>query len=177
MKKFTTLIFTLFVFQSYAQDRIPVQLTDNQFSVNFFAPTLNYERSISDNQTLNFNFGLFDYAAFSNDDDTEFQLGPSVGVSFRNYYARKKVKKELLPNSGNYFGVTSKYVFGITTNDEIEQSPIIGGVVWGMQRNYQNGFRLGLELGTGLVTGRNVDTGLVPIANFNLGFVINKGKK
>jgi hypothetical protein len=90
---------------------------------------------------------------------------------------RKKQKKELNYNSGNYVGLRGGYNFrAIAENNEpgtpsTEEAFYLGGV-WGIQRNYKSGIHLGFSLGAGFATGRNQNLGFTGLGSFELGFVI-----
>jgi hypothetical protein len=129
-----------------AQDKIPVELKSVQLRVNLLTPSFVLEKSISESTTFalesGLNFGL-DF------DSGNFAIAPYIHGSFRNYYPRKKVKKDLGPNSGNYIGLNVGYVF-----DEISSQGDISIInatyfspIWGLQRNYKSNIHLGFEIG------------------------------
>ena len=67
-------------------------------------------------------------------------------AKFRNYYPRKRVKKELGFNSGNYVGMNVGYVFDeIASNGPVEVlNTVFFTPVWGIQRNYKSNIHLGV---------------------------------
>jgi hypothetical protein len=98
-------------------------------------------------------------------------------MDFRNYYPRKRVKKDLLPNSGNYIGLLGGYNFNAIAEsaepgETNNSNAFFMGGVWGIQRNYQSGIHLGLNLGAGFIAGEHIDLGLTGLWSFELGFVI-----
>ena len=160
-----------------AQDRIPVDLNSTQFNINILDPSMTFEKSINDNQSFTAGVGITVLGEFEEDEET-FSVNPFVSASYRNYYPRKRVKKDLRPNSGNYIGILTGYRFkSIADNaeyvisDRLENSYYLGPV-WGFQRNYQSGIHLGLSLGGGFAVG-NSDVYFTGIGGFEFGFVIN----
>ena len=115
---------------------------------------------------------------FEEDQET-LSVNPFISGSYRNYYPRKRVKKDLRPNSGNYVGILTGYRFNsIADNaeydisDRLENSYYLGPV-WGIQRNYQSGIHLGLSLGGGFAVGSSSDIYFTGVGGFEFGFVIN----
>lgn len=177
MKTFFTSLCLFSSFLVFSQDRIPADLSDLQLNLNILEPSLSLEKSLSDKQSFTLAFGLNSISGQDPSDDIKFGLSPSLRASFRNYYPRKKVKKELKPNSGNYIGLVAGYNFGtITDNLDVgkfsSEDAFFLGPVWGFQRNYKSGIHLGLSLGWGFITGSNRDFGSTGVGSFELGFVI-----
>lgn len=158
-----------------AQERIPVELQSDQLTLSILEPAIAYELKLSQNQSLVFRGGLtvlYEDIIDNNDDPS---LHPFVSGSFRNYYARKRVKKELKPNSGNYIALVGGYIFDNITNEEFvkeQANSWFVGPVWGIQRNYKSGIHLGLSLGGGFGSGDNMNFDFVGIGGFSLGFVL-----
>ena len=141
MKTFFTSLCLFSSFLVFSQDRIPADLSDLQLNLNILEPSLSLEKSLSDKQSFTLAFGLNSISGQDPSDDIKFGLSPSLRASFRNYYPRKKVKKELKPNSGNYIGLVAGYNFGtITDNLDVgkfsSEDAFFLGPVWGFQRNY-----------------------------------------
>ncbi len=182
MKKLLTLSLSLCTFLLFSQDRISAELSDLQFNLNILEPSLNLEKSISDKQSVTFAFGLNSVTGEDQFDDIKFGLVPSIRASFRNYYPRKKVKKELRPNSGNYIGLVAGYNFATIAGNLgnanfSDEDVFFMGPVWGIQRNYKSGIHLGLSLGARFRTGKNTDVGFTGVGNLELGFVISSKSK
>ena len=97
--------------QTHAQDRFPVELKDNQFYVTILEPGIAWEKKLADKQSFRAAFGLTQLGT-NNNDDFGYSINPTVSADFRNFYARKRVKKDLNPNSGNYVGLRTGYNFG-----------------------------------------------------------------
>lgn len=180
MKKTYLLIFVFASVYMSAQDRIPVDLAETQITLSILSPSLALEKSITDNQSLHFSARIQGISNFDDDiDETNYGIAPELRAEFRNYYPRKKVKKELRPNSGNYIGLVAGYTLNTIADDFDnnekfdEESSFFMGPVWGIQRNYKSGIHLGLSLGAGFRTGSNTSFGFAGVGSFNLGFVIN----
>ena len=147
--------------QVNAQDKIPVELKDLQYYVTLLDPGVGLEKKIADRQSVTLNFGLttlMDEHTGTSSDDFGFSLNPYITGDFRNYYNRKRVKKDLRNNSGNYVALRGGYNFGsIADNVDFGTTEVSNsfymGPVWGIQRNYQSGIHLGLSLGGGFRSG------------------------
>ena len=162
-------------FLASAQDRVPVQLNNTQFNLNILAPGATFEKSINQHQSFTLGAGITIIGEFEEDQET-LSVNPFVNASYRNYYPRKRVKKDLRANSGNYIGILMGYrLSSIADNAENGLSSRLEnlyymGPVWGIQRNYRSGIHLGLSLGAGFALGSDFDfTGL---GEFEFGFVI-----
>ena len=156
-----------------AQDRIPVQLNNIQLNLNLLTSGISLEKSISGNTSATFGGGLSPLYS----SDNEVSINPFVRTSFRNYYPRKKVKKELNPNSGNYIGLVGGYYFGSVANSsesaQFNQSDSYYlGAMWGIQRNYKSGIHLGFSLGGGFGEGENMNLEFIGVGEFEFGFVL-----
>ena len=184
MKNIFTLLLVLMTLSIFSQDRIPVEMANSQFSINILSPSLTYEKGLNENQSLYLSLGLEGLSRTNENNDGKIGVAPVIEATYRNYYPRKKVKKELRPNSGNYVGLSAGYIMNsIADNLEDfdqpfkEESAFFLGPVWGIQRNYKSGIHLGLSLGGGFITGKNTNFDFNFIGNFELGFVINTKSK
>jgi len=163
-----------------AQDRIPVQLSDVQINLNILAPGVTLEKMITENTSATFGVGLTPLSVDNGTEDSvepEVSINPFVRASYRNYYPRNKVKKELNPNSGNYIGLVAGYYFdSIAESSDAatfrQADSFYMGAIWGIQRNYQSGIHLGFSIGGGFGTGQNMDLDFVGVGEFEFGFVI-----
>jgi hypothetical protein len=173
----TLLSFPLFL---NAQDRIPVQLNDVQINLNLLAPGVALEKMLTENTSATFGIGLtplYEDTGDENSIEPEVSINPFLRASYRNYYPRKKVKKELNPNSGNYIGLVTGYYFDtIAESSDVatfrQSDSFYLGAMWGIQRNYKSGIHLGFSIGGGFGTGQNMDLDYVGVGEFELGFVI-----
>jgi len=174
MKKIvvTTGILLLIPIFIFGQERTPVQLSNTQLNVNILAPSLLLEKRLTDKNSATFAFGLSPLHG-----NGEISINPFFRTSFRNYYPRKTVKKELRPNSGNYIGLVGGYYFGSIASSSdytnVNQSnSYYVGALWGIQRNYQSGIHLGFSIGSGFGAGENMDLKLTGVGELELGFMI-----
>jgi len=163
----------------FAQDRTPVQFNNTQFNLNILAPSVTFEKRVKDNNSVTFGAGLTPlYSQDNNNQNNYVSINPFVRTSYRNYYQRKKVKKELNPNSGNYIGLAAGYYFGsIANNSDLivfqQSNSFYMGALWGIQRNYKSGIHLGFSIGGGFGTGNNMDLKFVGVGELEFGFVIS----
>lgn len=165
-------------FLADAQDRIPVNLNSTQFNLNVLNPSATFEKSINHHQSFTVGVGITMLSDYEEDQE-RYSVNPFMQASYRNYYPRKRVNKELLPNSGNYIGVLTGYNFkSIVDNLESGESNSIAdntyymGPVWGIQRNYRSGIHLGLSIGGGFAIGSDSEVDFKGIGGFEFGFVI-----
>lgn len=161
----------------WGQERIPVELKKTQFSISILEPSLLFEIGINDRQSVHLSAGLAPTVGEDVNGDFLAAMNPLARASFRHYYPRKRVKKELFANSGNYIAVTGGYLFDTVLGDDenVETSQANSyffGPVWGIQRNYKSGIHLGLGLGYGFGDGKDMNFQGVGIGYFNLGFTI-----
>lgn len=159
-----------------AQERIPVNLNSTQFNLNILDPSVTFEKSINDNQSFTAGAGITLLSDWEEDQGT-LSINPFIQSSYRNYYSRKRVKKELKPNSGNYIGVVTGYNFDAIAEEAENGTNRLSnsfylGPVWGIQRNYKSGIHLGFSIGGGFGVG-NSDLYFTGVGEFEFGFVIN----
>lgn len=175
MKKLLPLFILFITIQLSSQDRIPVELQSTKIYLDIITPSVTLEAKVSNNQSVLFRSGIRLHAE-ENFDEIDAGLLPYGEFEFRNYYPRKRVKKELKANSGNYIGLIGGYNFGHIVGDPLFETfkyekELYFAALWGIQRNYKSNIHLNLHLGPGIIThGSGVD-GLLMI-NFHLGFGI-----
>lgn len=176
---FAVLVLLLAAGQSIAQDRIPVELQQSQFTINVLEPAVMFENKLSDKTSVVASAGLTTLGFYDPDvnSNPKVTLNPFLRVGFRNYYMRKKQKKELNFNSGNYIGLLGGYNFSSIAESNEPGTPnaeeaFYLGAVWGIQRNYKSGLHLGFSLGGGFLTGKNESLGFAGLGAFEFGFVI-----
>lgn len=163
-----------------AQERIPVELVETQFRINILAPGVGFEYGLNDQQSLTLDVGLSSIIVTDQADDVDVFIAPFIQGNFRHYYPRKRVKKTLRPNSGNYIALVAGYNFN-PTNDNFSdpgsrENAFYFGPAWGIQRNYLSGIHLGLALGPGLGIGED-GAFFTGVGAFEFGFVIGgKGR-
>lgn len=186
MKKLAILLLTSVVALGTvnAQVKIPVELEKHRVYLNILSPGISYELGLSERLSLHTSAGISFYWGDNDyrgsDPENYYQsLNPFINATLRNYYPRKRVKKELDFNSGNYIGAIGGYVFDAITEwnrtddtQSFANSGFIGGV-WGIQRNYKSGVHLGLSFGGGLSLGQNFDNAtFIPVGGFEFGFAL-----
>ena len=155
-----TILFSLTTLVLWGQERIPVDLKNNQLNLNLFTPGVSFEQRVGPNQSLNLGLGIIGLV-----DSDGSSINPLVRGSFRNYYPRKQVQKELNPNSGNYIALDAGYYFNSVTNETTQLSDsFFMGAVWGIH--------FGLSLGPGFVVGSDSDYRFTGIGQIQLGFVL-----
>ncbi|WP_420317586.1 hypothetical protein [Ekhidna sp.] len=183
MKKLFTLLLLLIAAISYAQES--VILSKNQLIINISPLALSYEGKVDDTKSFAISGGLgyaFNFEA-SREAGMEgsFITAPITYGSFRNYYARKKVKNNnLKTNSGNYFGLFASNQFeplerfsSAFPETILESSHVFTfGPVWGIQRNYVSGLHLGLSFGPGLKMGKYIDDSFTIVGRFEIRFLL-----
>lgn len=184
---FAFLTFSFIQIQVAAQDR-EVTLDPTQITVSIFPLMLHLEAKVGEKQSITVGGGLaysLYYQNINGQGNLESYSSPFLTGSFRNYYTRKRVKKDNLKNnSGNYVGLYTFYQFqtpvdvGIGTIDS-DLNAISIGPVWGIQRNYANGIHLDLSLGLGYIgyesdENLNVENRFDIIGGFEFGFRFNQ---
>ena len=184
MKKILVISLTIFTFSVQGQK---VELSDNQFNINIAPLTASYERKIDENKSFTLSGGIAYGARFESSSDGgaegTFIAVPFMDGSFRNYYKRKRIKKDnLRNNSGNYFGLYTSYSFDAlgepsSLNEltaHLENSKVFTiGPVWGFQRNYASGIHFGLSIGPGYTMGEYIESDFTFVGGLEFGFVLN----
>ena len=180
MKRIGTLTFCLFALGLVlnAQDRIPVELDKTQFKLSILNTALLFEVKVAEHQSFNISAGLgTSYATTQSGSNSYLFLHPVTRASFRHYYARKRVKKELRHNSGNFIELVGGYTFNSIAGkeglDTSASNSFFIGPAWGIQRNYKTGFLFGLGLGLGYGNGKNTDGYVASTGHLSIGFVFN----
>lgn len=177
MRRTLIATFAMCSFASFSQN---VELSKRQLNINVLAPSVSYEGKIAENKsfTLAVAIGVVvEISSTNGNSETNLFAIPIVNSSFRRYYSRQNIKKEnLRPNSGNYIGFFAGYHFNpIAETDFIlisQTNVYVLGAVWGFERNYANGWHLGLSLGPGIVGSGNVRNDFTILGEFELGFTI-----
>ncbi|MEP5612658.1 MAG: hypothetical protein ABJP45_10435 [Cyclobacteriaceae bacterium] len=165
-----------------AQD---VELSKGQLNLNLLPLTLSYEAKVPDKNSFTLSGGLGLIGYFESDGTTKesyFFALPVFTSSFRNYYTRKKIKKDdLRSNSGNYFGLFGSFQLeplgdpsslAETVAYQETTNVFTIGPVWGIERNYASGVHLGLSLGLGAVGGEYLETTVNFIGGFEFGMIL-----
>ncbi|SDS07593.1 hypothetical protein SAMN04487764_1391 [Gillisia sp. Hel1_33_143] len=176
MKQFFTTLCLLMGVLSYSQNS-----TQNQFSLNFLIPSLEYEIAVTKNTTVDAVLGMgFGYHDASYLDNPEYGIYPQFETQYRYYYnldKRMEKGKKTSENSGNYLAAVGLIASGDPILGDMQLNNDYSGFVgpaWGLQRVYSGNFKLNLTLGLGLGF-NNVDNAyLASQISFQLGFKLGK---
>ncbi len=176
MKKF------LFAVLLIAGFSVNSQTTQNQFSLNFLVPSAEYEVSVSEKSTIDFNLGVGFAYTKSDFNGEHFGVFPGFETQYRYYYnlAKRADKgKKTSENSGNYIAGVASLSSGDPIFGDLEYANDYWGFVgpsWGLQRIYRSNFKLNLNLGAGLGFNDSGDTYFSGIIGIQLGFKLGKEK-
>ncbi|MEP2025014.1 MAG: hypothetical protein ABJH98_15005 [Reichenbachiella sp.] len=165
---------------AYSQNSIAPELKSTQVRVTILALGISVEQKLADKHSINLIAGLqpgvATYTLVPDGTQYEFYIAPFVTGEIRSYYNRKSVKKELGPNSGNYFALAAGYYMDRIINDtgrdyydESYENSFFVGPVWGIQRNYKTGFHLNLSIGLGYQQGDYLEGAVRIISNGGIG--------
>lgn len=153
--------------------------TNSQFSANLLMPSLEYEWSIGTNSTLDFLLGA-GFAYRKTFDKSDYAVFPAFQTQYRYFYnlhKRLEKGKKVSENSGNYITALAEITSG---------NPILGGLTsqadyaivvgpaWGLQRVYNSGFKLNLNLGAGYGFNDIGESYFSPFIGLQLGWLIAK---
>ena len=136
-----------------------------------------YEQGIGDQYTTEISAGLTGFTEI-NENNIAFAVAPVIRGDFKHFYnlnRRWEKGKNVDRNSGNFWGLATRYTFtpiGDSNNyHEIEGGSLFIAPMWGIQRNYPSHLSLGLNLGYGVaITGSTVT--FDPLIHFRLGFIL-----
>ena len=185
MKTKSLLICTLLLItlkaETFAQGAIATELRTTEVRAMVVCPGISIEQKMGNQLTFNLiagiQPGISTYTVVPDGTKFEFYVAPFVSGEFRNYYNRKSVKKELAPNSGNYFGLAAGYNMNRIINDtgkdyydDSYENSYFVGPVWGFQRNYLNGFHLNVSVGLGYYQGDYMEGSIKMISTGGIGF-------
>lgn len=178
MKKvllFLTVI--LFNVNSFGQENS--QQTNNQFSFNLLTPSLEWEVKTGQTSTIDLQLGMgFGYSKSGSESD--FGFFPEFQSEYRYYYnlnKRSEKGKKVSENSGNYIAAVGNIRSGNSIFGDLdlnEDYAILLGPAWGLQRTYNSGFKLNLELGAGYGFNDLGDSYFSPFIGIQLGWLIAK---
>lgn len=173
---------TFLIFASSLYSQSDKNVEENQFKVNFLAPSIEYEKGIRKNETLNFELGTGFALRGGSEIGTDFGFFPYVEGQYRYYYNMKRrvaKKKRIAANTGNYFSASILYTSGNSIFGDLDLSSNSNwfiGPLYGLQRTYKRGFNYGLEFGLGYYQ-NDVDGGVSARIDFSIGWVLNKNPK
>lgn len=158
------------------------EVKEHQLKLNLLlTPNIDYEFAVSKYSTFDIQLGTeVGGVEDLQTGDLYFGLFPSLNVSFRHYYNYKRRinnAKRTLNNSANYYGFTTSFISGnpiiIAKDVEVYDDYFFRfGGIYGLQRTYFRSLNLGAEIGLGYGYSDSFDGRVIPILNFNLGWVI-----
>lgn len=182
---FTSSIVFLFSFFTYAQFQERgkifdlVHLERHQFKFDLLSPGLSYELGLFRNQSVSTSLGL---ATATYEEGYAFGLTTNNRYRYYHNFQRRIDKgKNVSGNSGDYIAAAQAVFFSqlrISTNIDGPKDFNLGfyGMVYGIQRTFENGFNFNAEVGAGLYKGDGVPDGYGPLVTFTFGWVATKRK-
>ena len=176
MRKNLYLFVLFFATGLQAQDE-PV--TSSQLSVNFMIPSLEGEIKTGTTSTLALNLGTaFVYRKSTY--TSGYAVFPTLQAQYRNYYnfnKRLEKGKKISENSGNYITALVDITSGNPILGDLESMAdyaVFVGPAWGLQRIYNSGFKLNLNLGIGYGFKDLGDSYFAPLVGLQLGWLLSK---
>lgn len=182
---FTSSIVFLFSFFTYAQFQERgkifdlVHLERHQFKFDLLSLGLSYELGLFRNQSVSTSLGL---ATATYEEGYAFGLTTNNRYRYYHNFQRRIDKgKNVSGNSGDYIAAAQAVFFSqlrISTNIDGPKDFNLGfyGMVYGIQRTFENGFNFNAEVGAGLYKGDGVPDGYGPLVTFTFGWVATKRK-
>lgn len=178
MNKIIFLFLCSFIsFSSIAQNNSEV--SKSIFSVNFLIPSVELETRISRKTTLDLSGGIGFGLVSTPRDGTDVGFFPVFSTQYRYYYnldKRLRKGKKVSENSGNYLAAVGEIMSGKPIIGDLEfvnDYSAVVGAVWGLQRYYNSGFKLDLNLGGGYGFNDIGASYLTPVIGFKLGWLIS----
>ncbi|SDS57204.1 hypothetical protein [Gramella sp. MAR_2010_147] len=174
MKRLLLVIFLCVGSVAFSQETT----TNSQFSLNLVMPSAEYELAVSDHSTIDLDLGIgFAYHKSSYSGEA-FGIYPGLTAQYRYYYNLEKradKDKKTSENSGNYIAGVASITGGDPIIGDLEFSNDYGGFVgpaWGLQRVYNSGFKLNLNLGLGMGFNDAGDKYFTPLFGLQLGWLV-----
>lgn len=164
----------LFCLQLSAQ-----KTTENQFSLNLLTPSAEYELSVAENSSVDFNLGL-GFSYLHSLGESHYGIYPGFEAQYRYYYNfqnRKDDNKKTSKNSANYLAGIASITGGDPIFGDLKYNSdygIVIGPAWGMQRVYDNRLKINFNLGLGYGYAEEGDSYLVPILSAQLGWIVGR---
>ncbi|TDN79973.1 hypothetical protein DET49_1346 [Salegentibacter sp. 24] len=179
MKKRLLFSFCLFSFLTINAQQDQASVEDGLFSVNILTPGLEYEYGLTKSTTLDLRLGTgfsyFENSYFGED----FGIYPIFNAQYRYYYnldKRLDKGKNIRNNSANYIALSGIVQSGKPVIGNLEYNDAYFGVigpVWGLQRYYDSGFKLDLNLGAGYGFNESGESYLSLLIGFRLGWLLS----
>ncbi len=186
MKPIITILLFLILFQAKAQEK---KYTQNLLTATILSPGISYEIAAGKKITAKLNAFVFPGFSYSQNillngrSNFSFEPTPLLvgeGRYYYNFQQRLKKEKNISRNSANYLGVSGKYGVSIKTfypdnGNAVRTARQIydAGIVWGLQRNYNNRFSLDLNIGPSILQPL-IDKEFGLISNLSLGIWLGK---
>jgi hypothetical protein len=155
-----------------------IHLEKQQFKLDLLSPGISYELGLFRNQSVSSSLGLAT-ATYGEG----YALGIALNSRYRYYHnfrRRENLRKNTSGNSGNYIAAAQALFFSqlrLTTNIEPDDYNLgFYGMVYGIQRTYENGFNFNVEIGGGYYRGDGVPSGYGPLIGMNFGWVAARRK-
>lgn len=174
MRKLIVFFILVFGLNAYGQRN-----TTNQFSLNVLTPSAEYELSLANNATIDMNLGIgFSYV--NSLGDSYYGIYPGFELQYRYYYnffQRFDDERKVSQNSANYITGIASITGGDPIFGDLKYSSNYGvliGPAWGLQRVYENNFKLNINLGVGYGFAEEGDSYIAPIISVELGWVLEK---
>lgn len=167
----------LFSANSFGQNNSPE--TNSQFSLNLVMPSLEWEVKTGQSSTIDLVLGA-GFGYHKSGSQSDFGVLPAFQSSYRYYYNLNKrlgKGKKVSENSGNYIAAIGTIQSGnpiIGDYDLNHDYSVLLGPAWGMQRVYNSGFKLNLNLGAGYGFNDVGDSYFSPFVGIQLGWLIAK---
>lgn len=151
-----------------------------QWKLNIITPGLEFEKGMSATSTLNFRLGYTLFQDFFTEEPyNNLELFPSLRIQNRHYFNLFRVSHRARPffgNAGEYLAPTlavlneDHRVLGI-----IQEKGYFGyaGLMFGIQRNFFNGFTFSVETGSAYFVGEGLGV-WQPMFNMTLGWMISE---
>lgn len=97
---------------------------------------------------------------------------------FYNREARFRKGKNMVLNSGNYFGLRLKYVTPNDKQSDATRNSILANVHWGIQRAIGNHLTINTHIGAGYAQDIDYNFGTIyPAIDFKLSYIISNSRK
>ncbi|MCM8567839.1 hypothetical protein NE848_00480 [Gramella jeungdoensis] len=172
MKNFLFAILLLLGCNGFSQET-----TNSQFSLNILAPSAEYELAVSPNSSIDMNLGVGFAYHKSTYSGEAYGFFPGFEAQYRYYYNfNKRGDKglKISENSANYIAGVASITSGDPLIGDLKYASDYGGFVgpaWGLQRVYNSGFKLNLNLGLG-VGFNEVTSYFTPLFGLQLGWLV-----
>ncbi|TBW27463.1 hypothetical protein [Gramella sp. KN1008] len=160
-------------FNSFSQELT----TNSQLSLNLLAPSVEYELAVSPNSSVDMNLGVGFAYHKSTYSGEAYGFFPGFEAQYRYYYNfNKRADKGLKTseNSANYIAGVASVTGGEPIIGDLKYVSDYGGFVgpsWGLQRVYNSGFKLNLNLGVGVGFNER-QSYFTPLFGFQLGWLV-----